>query len=90
MFSFLKKDSKTVKSIFPSAKEMAKRSTKNWPVVNSKAILDEINKQASLGKRYAVFHNSYIDEKTFVELRKKGYVVKVYTYCDAPFFRIMW
>lgn len=76
--------------LFPSVDEIAQKASNNLKTPSNEEILEEINKNAGRGMKYAAFFESTISDTTLKLLKKQGYNVKVSTYLNAPCFTIYW
>lgn len=79
-----------ITSDFPTAKEMCNTSSKHWPLLDEKEILEKITKLANRGERHTAFYNSLISSETKEKLESLGYTINISELDGVPFFKIYW
>ena len=90
MFSCFKKKEKN-ETIFPTAKEMTKKTAEKWPTITDEQILKGIKEASSMGNREITFHNAKISSRTYKKLRKQGYQIEeFFLFSNRPCFTISW
>jgi len=79
-----------IKSVFPTAEEMANLSSETWTVATTDMILEEIYREARNGKRHVSFYKTILPETIAKELKSLGFKVDISELYKAPCFELFW
>ena len=75
---------------YPTAKEMANETAKNWTVKTLDEIFEEVQKECLRGRRYAYYFGSCISKDTRKALKKLKYGFNHFMLDGVPGFKVTW
>ncbi len=76
--------------IIPTAKDLARKSAENWPVLTLDQIFTRMDQESEKGERKATFYTAILSKEVGKKLKKGGYSFRRFTLDGVPCFTVRW